>query len=347
MNDVKGSIAIQYTPQGDTLNVSLRATQPLVQYLKKGTAAVSPDWGVAQNQPTVYPVVRSSLTDSRVSPLDGSERWQYNGADILFDTKGASLALGSLPAGVFVKTRAAVDGDVPVPCLTIAGNLVTLGANNAQLSFAAKVNTGMVASIAADKDIRLEEIEGDPYQGFIRVNDGGVIDDDTSALTLTAELTRGGVPSRETVAYRWSRIEGNDYVDTGARTQSITLTADDIDNQEQYRVEFVIDGTVVATYVQAVYDERDPLAMLYNPSSDTNISVANPQCTIRPTIVRQGDASMTPIAGYTYLFMLTDAGGKKLPDSDGEGDSYTVTLSHVRAALGGVYLWITGRLARR
>jgi hypothetical protein len=339
MSTVKGSATITFVKQGDTINTSLRSTKPLEQYIKKGTTSVVPDWTQAANQPTIYPVVRSSLMDSRIAPEPGSEQWKYNGSVIAF-AGDLSTAMGSIAAGTFKKGSSKIDGDTLVPTLTICKNLASGTNINADvIEFSAIADTGFRSAISASIDIRIEEIEGDPYIGYIAVNDGGVVDANTPQITLTATLSRGGLDVSTGVTYKWYKADGNDWVNTNKTTKAITLTKDDIDVQELYRCEFFISGSSVCNAVIQVYDESDPLVVLPNPDGDEEISSIRKEVNYYPKVIKRGDTSMTAVPGYTFTYLLTNNSYSQI--ATGAGASFKVSYAHGAAAGGNMTLIIT------
>ncbi|MDR0939904.1 MAG: hypothetical protein LBN29_11265 [Mediterranea sp.] len=341
MSEVKGSTTITFVRQGDSLQTGLRATLPLAQYLKRGTAAVQPDWTVADNQPVIYPVTRSSLTDTRVPPDIDSDTWRLGGLDIPFAADGLSEAFGAVPAGTFRRGRMAIDGDVAVPTLTILRNLATPGGSNARLDFAATASTGFTAGIAASIDIRLEEVEGDPYVGYVSVNDGGVIDADTDELRLRANLLRGGAPATGNVGYRWLKNRAGEWGDTGRTAREIVITADDIDNQELYMAEMYVGGSVVATATMTVHDERDPLIIVPNPDGEEQLTSTRRQIVYAPKVVRRGDTGLSALPGYGFAYRLTNSRFDTI--AKGEGDTFVVTYGHGQSAGGNLTLNIDAK----
>jgi hypothetical protein len=339
MSNVKGSTVISFVRQGDTINTALRSTKPLEQYLRRGTTTVVPDWTVSANRPTIYPVVRSALGNSRISPLVGTDVWKYNGTTIVF-TGDLSNVMGSIAAGTFQKGRSAVDGDVQVPTLTICKNLASSGNINADvIEFSAVVNTGFDQAVAASIDIRIEEIEGDPFLSYIAVNDGGVIDDNTSSLTLTAILNKGGAEQTSGVTYAWYKASGNTWTNINKTTKSITLTKADIDTQELYRVDFTVQSSVVSTAAISVYDESDPLVVVPNPNGAEEVSSGNPVVNYSPIVCKQGDSSMAPVTGYTFTYLLTNSAYQQI--ATGTGTTFAVTFAHGVQAGGNMTLIIT------
>jgi hypothetical protein len=265
--------------------------------------------------------------------------WKYNGTTITF-TGDLSNAMGGIAAGTFQKGRSAVDGDVQVPTLTVCKNLASSGNINADvIEFSAVVNTGFDTAVAASIDIRIEEIEGDPFVSYISVNDGGVIDDNTASLTLTGILNKGGNEQSSGVTYTWYKASGSAWTNINKSSKSITLTKADIDTQELYRVDFTVQSSVVATAAISVYDESDPLVVVPNPDGAEEVSSGSPVINYHPVVCKQGDTSQTPVSGYTFTYLLTNS--KYQTIASGTGTSFAVTYDHGIAAGGNMTLIIT------
>lgn len=289
MSIVSGSAFITAMVEGDQVTATLSSTKPLSQYVKKGTSGVSPDWTVEANQPIVYVVARSQNTGLRKTIQPESEEWSYNGLKIEFNASGVST-FPSYVAGKFLKT-VHNDGDNDVPALKIIGNLASPdNTDNDQITFKGNVEIGGIARpLEPSITVRIEETVGDPYDGYIDATDGGVIDDDTASVTLTAHLLRGGNSITTGVSYKWSKaiLGGWQEINaSGGTPNKITLSAADIDSSAIIKCEFYVDNVLVFTETRPVYDETDPLVMAMNPSQSTQLK-ENESVTFGPTIHRR------------------------------------------------------------
>lgn len=337
---VIGTREIIFVRQGDSINTRLYVTRPLEQFIKKDTATITPDWAVVANQPTIYPAVKSSLMNVRLSPLLGSEFWKYNGVTIAFDSGGLSTVMGSIAAGTFKKESKAMDGDIVVPTLKICKNIASVSNINTDvIEFTATVNTGFSTVISSSIDLRIEEIVGDAYTGHIAVNDGGVIDDNTSSLTLTAQLYKGGAEVNAGITYQWFKASGDTWVNTLKTTKAIILTKDDINTQELYKCVFLKSTNEVSSAAISVYDESDPLVVVLNPDGDEEISSARRTIIYSPRVCKRGDMTLTAILGYTFEYLLTN--NRYTEIATGAGVSFSVTYDHAVEAKGNMTIIIT------
>ncbi len=346
MSTVKGSTSIKYVKQGDTVTCQLRATLPLKQFINNATGAVSPNF--ASNSPIIYPVIRSSLLAARIQPLQNGVVWKYEGVALSFDSNGLNTASGSLAAGTFKSEWKTVDGDFSVPTLAVKKDIASSGSVTSKIiEFSCTVNTGFSSQVSSHIEIQVEKTDGDAYVGYISVNDGGVIDDDTSTLTLEANLMVAGVLKTSGVSYQWHKLRVTNGVDSwqslsGKTNQNLSpITAADIDNHELYKCVMSCGGRTVEV-VQEVYDETDPRVVIPNPTDGTNavteeLSSAQQQIIYKPYVVKRG--TETRVNGYSFWFTLTNSNGTIIAEAD-NCSTFTVTLAHAQTANGNLSLEI-------
>lgn len=345
MSEVKGQTTIKYVKQGDSLTCSLRSTFPLKQFITNGNGVVAPSF--ASNQPCIYPVVRSSLRATRVSPQSTDYHWYYNGVEITFDANGLSLALGSIAAGTFKNEWKTIDG-FAVPTLTILADLASSSnIDSDTIDFRGVVNTGFMATVSASIEVSIEQTEGEAYLAYISINNGGVIDDGVSTLTATAHLLVGGTEKTTGVTYEWFKMQvtaGVDgWVSLGRTTQTITIAASDVNSSELYKCVVTCQGKS-ANAVMEVVDETDSLIIFPNPTNGAGatvpeeLSASQTSIIYRPRVMKR--ASQQVVSGYTFYYLLTNSSGDTIDDQDG-GASFTVTLSHAQAAGGDLTLIIS------
>lgn len=345
MSDVKGITTIKYVKQGDTVTCGLRSTFPLKQFISNGNGAVSPSF--AANKPCIYPVVRSSLSATRVSPESVGYKWFYNTVEIQFDGSGNSLALGSIAAGTFHSEWKSIDG-FGVPTLTICKDLAS--SNNIDsdsIEFSGVVNTGFATVVSASIEVAIEQTEGDAYVAYIAVNNGGVIDDDVASLTAKAHLLVGGVEKTSGVKYAWYKMQvsagADGWVSTGDTGQSITIGASAINNKELYRC-VITCGDKSAEAVIEVADETDVLIISPNPTDGAGNTVpeelgsAQQSITYVPKVYKRG--TWEEVFGYTFNFLVTNSSGDEIASKD-DSSLFVVTLAHAIQANGDLTLIIT------
>lgn len=345
MSTVKGQTTIKYVKQGDTLTCSLRSTFPLTQFITNGTEVVSPSF--ATNQPCIYPVIRSSLTATRVSPLTSGVAWAYNGTTLSFDSSGYSTAVGDLAAGTFYSAWKTIDS-LSVPTLTILEEIASAdNVDSDYITFQATVNTGFSTTVSASIEITITQTDGEACLSYISVDNGGVIDDDNTSLTAKAHMLIGGTEMSSSVTYVWYKMVVTDGVDgwvaTGKTSQSITISASDVATSELYKCVTTY-GEKSSEAILEVSDETDALIIYANPTDGSGNTVADEvsdsqtSVTYVPTVVSR--SSQTEQSGFTFYYLLTNTSGTTIASQDG-GSSFVVTLEHAVTAGGDLTLIIT------
>lgn len=291
---------------GDQVSFELRSTEPLVQYIKKGTTGCMPDWSTSGRQPVVYPNAMSQLAAKRKEIIAGTEVWTYNDATISFNASGISVTPQVID-GKFQKVTYH-NGDFNVPGLKFIGNLATpSNVNTDRIGMNCQVElAGYRVPVSNTIPVRLEETVGDPYQGLITATEGGVIDDNTSSITLTAELMKGGGIVSAGVTYKWTKaiLGGWEAITSIPGTpDKITRTAADIDTYSIVRCEFWVDGMMVFAATKTISDETDPMVLVMNPDGST-VLPQNGSVTYTPKVVKRStgvaDTSYTKLSFTTY-----------------------------------------------
>lgn len=347
MSSVKGNTTIKFVKQGDSLTCSLRSTFPLKQFISNATGVVSPSF--QQNRPTIYPVVRSSLTASRISPEMVGNKWSYNTQEIIFGEDGLSLEMGALGAGTFLSKVEVVDG-ISVPTLTICKDLAdNSNIDSDVIGYEGVANTGFMARISASIEVNIEKTDGEAFVGYISVNNGGVIDDSVALLTAKAHLLVGGVEPHTGITYIWERMEVVEGVDgwkpfnkTG---QSITLIDEDVASSELYRCRISYNGKTTEAILE-VADETDVLIIYPNPTDGSGhtvpeeLSTTQPQIVYTPKVCRRG--TNEALQGYSFNYLLTNSSGATIHSQDG-GNEFVVKKDHAVQANGDLTLIISAR----
>ncbi|MCC8154794.1 MAG: hypothetical protein LIP01_11710 [Tannerellaceae bacterium] len=337
MSLVSGYEMITAIVDGDQVSSSLHGTKPLIQYLKKGTSDVSPDWSVAANQPVIYPRAKSQLQMTRIPIVAGTEKWFYNDKEIVFDSTGLSTS----PAGLFKKERYD-DGGVEVPALRITGNLAsTTNTDSDKIGFSGEVELGGIKmETCPDIDIRLEETVGDPYEGFIDATDGGIIDDDTSEITCTGILYKGGAEATSGVTCYWyfHEEDGWKMIEKFNGKKSITVTEADINSELVIRCDFQYGGVKVFSSTRQLSDETDALIISSNPSGPKQLRKGE-SVTFTPKVISRSTAQEA--AGYSFSYTMHDPNLVSIGTSAGR----TVTLTHafVNENSRGIQLFISAK----
>ena len=310
MSTTSGLISFTRILDGNVITCNLYSNKLLVQRMKKDSSQAIPDWSIAGNQPVIYPKITSQSSGVRIN-VD-SFKWKYNGSQILTTDKRFQ----------FTEIE---DGSIKVPGVKIVSNLISKdNMDSDTISFEGKTSINKVEyEVKANIDIRLEEMVGDPYFGFIEVSDGAVIDDNTPQVTATAILYKGGSIMKNDVTYIWSKVTSDGLVvipNNSANPNKQVFKGSDIDSELTIKVEFKYKGETVAEYLKTISDEKDTLFL--------NVNLSNGQD------LRDGESSIvTPKvwnrilgkeeAGYKFEYSLLNS--NLSPISKATGATFTMT----------------------
>lgn len=313
MSVVSGLISFTRVLDGDLITSHLYSTKLLIQRLKEGADIPLPDWTITSNQPTIYPRVLSQNTGKRVSIITGSEKWLYNGIEIDFE------------ADLRFKKIIYDDGGVVVPGLEIVQNLASVdNLDTDVITFSAKTKiSGVEYDIRSTIDIRLEEMVGEPYDGFIEATEGGVVDDNTPEVVATAVLHKGGAEVSEGVTYKWYRVgrDGiNEIKPDPATPNKMKFKDEDIDSELTIKVEFFYNGVNVYNKTRTLSDETDTYYLRVKQEGPQDLR-DNDTCKLTPEVYNRVLNQKVDgyIFEYTELDSMLNLVGKET------GATYTMT----------------------
>lgn len=307
---------------GDSVNSQLESDKFLSQFIKPGTNSYSPDWSKPENQPTIKPIAYSQQ-QGRVHIVFGSDVWLYNNVEIKFDVSGVSTN----PAGLFKKITLTEDG-VQIPALRIISNIISLSnTDNDIITCRCKAKTGIKEySIQPQRDIRLQETMGDPFDGFIGATNGGVLTNLVESTTCTAYLRKGGSDIVQGVTCKWFKRDLNAYVpiasDTNKNNQR-TFNRAEVDSNLIIKVEFYLDNVQVFSVTRSISDLTDPLKIQsYEISGSGTISGDNDSITFGYKVVRE-NTDIEIETQNDYYFTLQKLNGEEIRKATGK--QFTLT----------------------
>lgn len=310
MSVASGLISFTRILDGNIITSNLYSTKILIQRLKQGTDTPMPNWEDPDNQPVIYPRVLAQSTGKRVTLH--SHKWYHNGAEINSSDNRFELINHD-------------DGGVVVPALKIVKNLAAVdNLDTDVISFEAKTSiSGVEYEVKATIDIRLEEMVGEPYDGFIEATEGGVVDDDTPEITCTALLYKGGALITEGVTYKWYRIgiDGVTEINPDPSTPNkMKFKDEDINSELTIKVDFFYQGDQVYTVTRTVSDETDVLYLHVAISNGQDLREGE-SSTVTPTVYNRHTEQA--VSGYTFQYTeldnLLEVVGKT------EGKNYVMT----------------------
>lgn len=306
MNNVSGRFFIDMLIDGDSAQGNIRATKPLVQQYDPKTTKCIPDWTDSAKQPLIYPVIRSGNENVIKAVISGSEKWYYNGAEITFNDSGMATA-PSYVAGLVKKTTYAVSG-ITMPALQIVGNLANgsnMDADTIRLDGQIEAS-GHQLDFSSEIAIAISEYTDSAYTGFIydKNEKGGIIDDTNTSVTLMQELYASGqlVPKSD-YSVKWRLLPSDTVFSTNSE---ITLSASDIDSKQSVICEFIIGGTIVASYIMEVSDESDPYFV--NVTWDGSTTMTKDSTLVGQCKVKKVGTGVVQ-TGWTFAVTMTKTDG--------------------------------------
>ena len=323
MNNVSGRFFIDMLIDGDSAQGNIRATKPLVQQYDPKTTKCIPDWTDSAKQPLIYPVIRSGNENVIKAVISGSEKWYYNGAEITFNGSGMATA-PSYVAGLVKKTTYSVSG-ITMPALQIVGNLANgsnMDADTIRLDGKIEAS-GHQLDFSSEIAIAISEYTDSAYTGFIydKNEKGGIIDDTNTSITLTQELYASGqlVPTSD-YSVKWRLLPSDTVFSTNSE---ITLSASDIDSKQSVICEFIIDGTIVASYIMEVSDESDPYFV--NVTWDGSTTMTKDSTLIGQCQVKKVGTGVVQ-TGWTFAVTMTKTDGGAFSPTTAATSAGKITL---------------------
>lgn len=305
-----------------------------------GAATVYPDF--ATLQPILYFVCTSSRVAEGVADPDAME-YYFNGEKITFS---GGVSTGTF-AGYF-KTIAP-SGDQLYYGLQIVKNIAALaGYAPVVIKMVATVSYGTQSDqIQASYTIPIQQATGSSYRITIAAGDtkNFVITTKGGSCILKAMAYQSGSVLSTNLTYKWEKMGATGWETiTGATSQTLTVSGNDINTYGEYRVHVYRAGAEIGTDIQSVMDTSDPYDIDPHPSPEdeaiTEDTTGNGEVTYTPVVVTRGTG--TKALDTQFYFVLKDAAGVYLnTDRTTPKASQTVTRAHCVQAGGDVSVTIT------
>ena len=309
MGNVRGSLTVTLVRQGDTVSTCLESSKDLFQAISGDGGVIAPDWAVVANQPTISPKILSSLTAEYLTPVAGSDVWSYNFQKLIFDASGACTA----PSNCVGKFKRNPNGTLtPIANLASATNK-----NSDVIKYEGVVDSGYETEVSATIDVRIEEVSSATYTGLVDLNTTTIA---TASDTVTAKprLLSGVTQMTDSsfVTKYWKSVTTAEDTDGTADNwiafkpesgKTLTITAADVDGQETFKCEFIVEGKVVSTSLFNVMDTQDPCALVLIPRGAPEISKSKDTFIADAKLIRREDDSV--VAGKTFVFTAYNSKG--------------------------------------
>ena len=318
---VQGSFELSALINGDTFDGILRVDGlPLFQVFMAGTDNFTPDFEAtsADQQPTVYPVIRAASTGAVVTPQ--TYTWKYNGVELTFGEDNLSTNGGM--EGVFEKIAsyaATVDTvEYTLPAIRVKKNLAAIGNyDNDRISFSCTLETnGSQINInEIGTTVTIMEQTDNSYYIQITASDEA-INDVGETVTLTAHVYKSGVEVLDTIGYtfQWYKRGITDTAWGTGKTR--TVSHSDVNSMLPVRCEVKLDGNVVGNGFTYVVDYTDPLAARVDITGISGKVVAPGQTATLTAVLYKRSTGATA-TGYTKTWTWKTR--------DNSGNDFTLT----------------------
>lgn len=344
MSKASVSRTIKFISKAGTYTATIMSpTGDLYQEYEGSTddvVAVYPDFETLK--PVLYFVCMSSRVVEGIVDPDAIE-YYFNDQKIVFS--------GGVSTGAFdgyFKT-VSPSGEQLYYGLQLLKNIASLaGYAPAVIKMVATVSFGTQSDkIQATYTIPIQQSTGSSYRVTIAAGDtkNFVITDKGGSCILKALAYQGGNLLSNNLSYTWEKMEATGWAElTGKTSQTLTVSADDINTFGEYRVHVFRSGSEIGTDIQGVMDASDPYDIDPHPvPEDETISEdasGNGEVTYTPVVVKRGSSNKA--LDTLFYFVLKDAAGVFLnSDRTTPKASQTVTRAHCQQAGGDVSVIIT------
>lgn len=295
---VQGSITIKRLRNGDSLQMTLTSSKPLLQIFSTSNNSFSPDWDNSSNQPVLTAQVRSILGNSITIV---AAKWTIGGNfNIGVYKEGYAYKVGE--SGTGAKTQNVRDiftsslnsSSTENTTLRIGGKLISdasLAANvTITCTLFVSINGNEPVEISKSVEIEYRSLASGGYKGWITATYGGkdagmILDDDTPSLALEPHLSdvNGEMDASKFNVEWFKEVAGADSPLTNNSSytkdgKKLVVTRDHVDGKAVFYCKFKLVGS--ATECEADYVE------IVDNTDDYNIvlSPASPQVALNETI---------------------------------------------------------------
>lgn len=344
MSQASTSRTIKFISKAGTYTAAIMSPKGDLYQEYEGTTgdvtSVYPDF--SKLQPILYFVCTSSRVAEGIADPDAME-YYFNDQKISFS---GGTSTGTF-AGYF-KTEAP-SGDQLYYGLQILKNIAALaGYAPAVIKMVATISYGTQSDqIQATYTIPIQQATGSSYRITIAAGDNKnfVITEKGGSCILKAMAYQSGNELTKNLTYKWEKAGVTDWEELQGKTsQTLTVSAADINTYGEYRVHVYRQGSEIGTDIQSVMDASDPFDIDPHPNPEdeaiTEDTTGNGQVTYTPVVVKRGTS--VKALDTLFFFVLKDAAGVYLnSDRTTPKASYTVTRAHCQQAGGDVSVTIT------
>lgn len=305
---------------------------------------VTPDF--SKTQPLLYFICTSSRSTEGLATPD-SMKYYFGGTEITFGSD--NISTGTF-AGLFKRIYPSTGQ--PYYGLQILDNIAAAaGYASVAVKMVATLSYGTTSSqeIEHSYTIPIAQYTGTSYRVTIAAGDSKnfILTSKGDSCILKALAYQSSALLSSGLTYQWQKMADGAWADiSGATSQTLTVSTDDVNVYGNYRVKVSLSGTLIGTDTQGVMDASDPYDVLPNPDpADETINETGTdktQVTYTPKVVKRG--TTTTAVDTTFYFTVLDAAGVYLNTDYGTAQaSFSVTRAMCAQAGGDVTLLIESK----
>lgn len=224
--NAQNSITIRRLRSSDSLMLSLGSNGiPLFQAVDKDSGAVNPNWEVAENQPVIVPMARSTRGNTVTHIW---HKWKYNGVEIVFDDEQTPVGGWIVDGSGRFQTN--VEGH-----LKIVKNLASqINLADDIINYETQVSVGGVEyELAASKTIVIHQMGSSSYYATL-ISDTDTLTSDKTSTTITVKLYQG---ANEITDFYPKWFKDFDAWTSKNGQKQITVTRDDVGGSQLFLAE--------------------------------------------------------------------------------------------------------------
>lgn len=286
---VQGSVTIKRLRNGDSLQMTLNTSKPLLQIFSISNNTFTPDWSNTANQPVLTAQVRSILGNS-VSIV--AAKWKVGssimmevfkaGYGNLLDSQDTAARL-TYSKGMYTATLNT--GASENATLRIAGKPISQAADAANITITCtlyvSINGNQPVEVSKIAEIEYRSLATGGYKSWITASYNGkdvgtILDDDTPQITLEphlADVDGEMDPSKYTVEW-YKEVQGADTALTNNTAytkdgKKLVVKRENVEGKAVFYCKFRLTGSSTeceADYVE-ITDNTDDYNIILSPAS--------------------------------------------------------------------------------
>lgn len=272
------------------------------QSIDPNDGTVNPDWSVTTNQP----VLKLGISSARKNPITVTDvLWAFDGANIIFPSPISTDWVSSTSHSGAFQQRLINTGSVYYAELKVVSNIASKSADvvsNRQISYTLTyVCNALKDTFSGTQDVFIQQSGSTSHWANIvtprvELSSESVA---TQSTTLTAKCYYGShnvTVGQNGYTMKWFK-DGVEI--SGATTDTITVTRDDVNGGSVYVVQLLLNGTIVASDGQRINDISDEYRVEAYTPDGSNDALSENQNAIFGFRIKKNGTVITSSSDYT------------------------------------------------